>query len=159
MAKWVVSWYSTRICRKKLKKTRSIQRTQTPPRLWPLHWDRDLLTRSWTLRSFNIKSSCWKCDVHLSLVNTFLWWYFMSAKIVFLIKNTFSKGFAEVILSITIWENWILSPVSAVGSRACSGNKIPIMCVFASPPSFLSQKQFILYFSLMILGIIYFAIW
>ena len=40
--------------------------TQTPPRLWPLTWDRDLLTRSRTLRLFNIKLSCWKCDVHLS---------------------------------------------------------------------------------------------
>ena len=38
--------------------TRSIQRTQTPPHLWPLTCDRDLLTRSITLRLSNTMLPC-----------------------------------------------------------------------------------------------------
>ena len=38
-----------KFCKNNKMKTRSIQKTQIPPRLWPLSCDRDLLTRSRTL--------------------------------------------------------------------------------------------------------------
>ena len=41
-----------------MKTTRSIQRTQTPPRLWPLTCDRDILTKSRTLRLTNKMLPC-----------------------------------------------------------------------------------------------------
>ena len=55
-----------------IKKTRSIRRTQTPPRLWPLTCDRDLLTRSRPLRLFNITLLSWQRWCLSILVNTCL---------------------------------------------------------------------------------------
>ena len=43
------------LLKKRIQKTRSIRRTQTPPCLWPLTCDRDLLTRSSPLRFFFLK--------------------------------------------------------------------------------------------------------
>ena len=55
-----------------IKKTRSIRRTQTPPRLWPLTCDRDLQTRSILLRLFNLTVLNWRRWCLSFLVNTCL---------------------------------------------------------------------------------------
>ena len=67
---------------KQNKQTRSIRRTQTLPRLWPLTCDCDLLTRSRPLRLFNITLLSWQMIfIYLGkYLSISLRWYFMWAK-------------------------------------------------------------------------------
>ena len=70
---------------RKWNKTRSIRRTQTPQRLWPLTCDRDLLTRSRPLRlsyiSYNVIKLTKKMFIYLGkYFSISIRWYLMSAK-------------------------------------------------------------------------------
>ena len=69
----VYFWNDNKLKKKKTNKPRSVQRTQTPPRLWPLTCELDLMTMSgtpiqWNLISANksfifIRSTCWDSGI------------------------------------------------------------------------------------------------
>ena len=74
-------------------------------------------------------------------------------------KSTFSKALQKLYLILLFDKIEYQAPLAQLVSALAQEAKSNFVRVRIPAELFFSQKQFFLYFSLIILGIIYFAIW